>query len=72
MDKNFYLSYLDDLSHEERSVFLYRNILKLSSEETARRLKLTNKQVQDITNTIKSEIDLLPLKVDILMAFSCV
>jgi len=69
MDKNFYLSYLDDLTHKERSIFLYRLILKLSCEETAKRLKLPIKKVQDITNTFKYEIDLLPLRTNIFEAF---
>jgi DNA-directed RNA polymerase specialized sigma24 family protein len=64
-----YLAYLDDLNNEERSVFLYCLILKLSIEETAKRLKLPSTKTRKIIKTINFDIDCLPLKMEILEAF---
>jgi DNA-directed RNA polymerase specialized sigma24 family protein len=59
----FYLDYLDELTHEERSVFLYRFILKLPTEQIAKRLRLANKRVSAINKRIKDDIDFnIPIK----------
>lgn len=44
------------MTHEERSVFLYRFIFKISNEETAKRLKLSIRRVRKVTSTVNPDL----------------
>ncbi len=61
--------FLDEMSHKERSIFLYHCLLKLSGNEIARRLKLPNKYVRLITKNIDSNIGFMEIKEDLLDAY---
>jgi len=69
MKNDFYLSYLDEMTHAERSIFLYRYILKLPTTETAQRLKLPFRQVQLASEQFKTMIELSPIKKEVFEAF---
>lgn len=57
-----YLAYLNDLSHEERSIFLYSVVLKISLQDTARYLKMPKDKVCKICNILTEQKELLYLK----------
>jgi len=66
---NEYIDFLNDLTHQERSIFLYCFVLKINQKEAAKCLRLSlnfvNKTFQEITSNIK----LIGLKEKILKAF---
>jgi DNA-directed RNA polymerase specialized sigma24 family protein len=70
MDKNFYLSHLDQLDDRERTIFLYRIILKVSAEETAKRLKLPIREIQDTTRMLRDQSELLLIKGRLIEAYN--
>jgi len=53
---DLYLQFIDEMSHEERSIFLYRYILKLSNHETAKRLKMPIREVILLADLLKPEL----------------
>jgi len=69
MDKNFYLSHLDQLNDRERTIFLYRIVLKVPAEETAKRLRLPIKEIQEITKMLTEQGELLFIKADLMEAY---
>jgi len=62
MEINKYLTYLDELTHVERSVFFYRLVFNLTNEETAHRLKVSNKKVKRIFKMLQEQKELLIIK----------
>ena len=54
--EDFYLKYIDEMTHEERSIFFYRYIFKLSNEESAKRLKLPVVLVRVKSSLINPEL----------------
>lgn len=69
MDKTFYLNFLDELTDRERSIFLYRIILKVPTDETAKRLKIPQRDVQDITTMLREQKELLMIKGRLIEAY---
>lgn len=69
MDKTFYLNFLDELTDRERSIFLYRIILKVPTDETAKRLKIPQRDVQDITAMLREQKELLMIKGRLIEAY---
>ena len=53
---------LDELTLEERSVFLYFFILKMSQREIAKHLKISQKGINKAVKHLTMEIDFLPIK----------
>jgi len=66
---NEYLIYLDELTHKERSIWLYHFCLKVPSKETATRLNLSLQYVRKTIKQIQFEMDNRSLKEEILEAF---
>jgi DNA-directed RNA polymerase specialized sigma24 family protein len=64
-----YLSYLDNLNNEERSVFLYRLVLKLPIKETAQRLKISVRKTKYITKILQEQKELIEIKNYIYQSF---
>jgi len=64
-----YLAYLDDLNNEERSVFLYRLVLKLPTEDTAKRLRISFKKTRYISKILKEQKELMLIKNYIYQSF---
>jgi DNA-directed RNA polymerase specialized sigma24 family protein len=64
-----YLAYLDDLNNEERSVFLYRLVLKLPTKDTARRLRISFKKTRYISKILKEQKELMIIKNFIYQSF---
>lgn len=69
METKEYLTYLDDLTHEERSIFFYCFVLKLSGKETSTRLKMNFKKVGRINKMLQTQKELLLIKDDLLESF---
>ena len=69
MEINQYLTYLDELTHEERSVFFYRIVLKLPTEETAKRLRLSIRKTIRISKALDDQKKLLSIKQDLMDSF---
>ena len=61
---------LDELTFEERSVFLYFFLLKMPQKEIARHLSLSVKFVNTTTKLLKREIDFLPIRDELLESFA--
>lgn len=61
---------MDELTLEERSVFMYYFILKMSKKDIAKHLKISVKTVNSIVNYLTMEIDFLPLKAKLLEAYN--
>jgi DNA-directed RNA polymerase specialized sigma24 family protein len=68
MKNDFYLSYIDEMTHEERSIFLYRFILKLTCTETGKRLKMPIRKVKLISDQFKKMLGLAEIKKYVLEA----
>jgi len=68
MKNDFYLSYIDEMTHEERSIFLYRFILKLTCPETGKRLKMPIRKVKLISDQFKKMLGLAEIKKYVLEA----
>lgn len=64
-----YLSYLDELTHEERSIFFYCLVLNLSGKETANRLKMNIRKVGKIFKMLQAQKELLLIKDKLLESF---
>jgi len=64
-----YLYYLDNLNNEERSVFLYRLVLKLPTKETAQRLKISVRKTKYITKILQEQKELIEIKNYIYQSF---
>lgn len=64
-----YLAYLDNLNNKERSVFLYRLVLKLPTEETAQRLKISVRKTKYITKILQEQKELIEIKNYIYQSF---
>jgi DNA-directed RNA polymerase specialized sigma24 family protein len=64
-----YLAYLDNLNNEERSVFFYRLVLKLPTEETAQRLKISVRKTKYITKILQEQKELIEIKNYIYQSF---
>ena len=69
VDKNFYLNHLDQLTDRERTIFLYRIVLKVPTEETAKRLRVPVREVKDTTRMLQEQAELLFIKSDLLEAY---
>ena len=69
MEMKEYLSHLDELTHEERSIFFYRLVFNLSCQETADRLRLSNKKVGRIFKMLQEQKELLLIKEYLLEQF---
>ena len=59
---NQYINLLDEFNNEERTIFLYCFVLKLSSREAARRLKISRNRASEICKIINQQKDLLFIK----------
>jgi len=70
VEKAFYLNHLDQLSDRERTIFLYRIVLKVPSEETAKRLKISVREIKDTTRMLQEQAELLFIKADLLEAYN--
>lgn len=57
-----YFLMLDDMTHEERSIFFYHFILGLSRKIVAQKLKMSNRIVNRVCSQIKGEMKHLHLK----------
>jgi DNA-directed RNA polymerase specialized sigma24 family protein len=68
MKNDFYLSYIDEMTHDERSIFLYRFILKLTCPETGKRLKMPIRKVKLISDQFKKMLGLAEIKKYVLEA----
>lgn len=68
MKNDFYLSYIDEMTHEERSIFLYRFILKLTCPETSKRLKMPIRKVKLISDQFTKMLGLAEIKKYVLEA----
>jgi len=68
MKNDFYLSYIDEMTHEERSIFLYRFILKLTCPETGKRLKMPIRKVKLISDQFTKMLGLAEIKKYVLEA----
>ena len=64
-----YLTYLDNLNNEERSVFLYRLVLKLPTKKTAQRLKISVRKAKYITKILQEQKELIEIKNYIYQSF---
>jgi DNA-directed RNA polymerase specialized sigma24 family protein len=64
-----YLVYLDAFNNEERSVFLYRLVLKLPTKETAQRLKISVRKTKYITKILQEQKELIEIKDYIYQSF---
>ena len=64
-----YLYYLDNLNNAERSVFLYRLVLKLPTKETAQRLKISVRKTKYITKILQEQKELIEIKDYIYQSF---
>jgi DNA-directed RNA polymerase specialized sigma24 family protein len=60
---------LDELSHEERSVFLYHFILRMPQKEMSRNLKLPIKFVNKTVKFLNLQVDFIPLKDKLVESF---
>lgn len=69
MDKDFYLSYLDELTDRERSIFFYRFIFKLPPSESAKRLKITVKEIAETSSILEEQKELMLIKYHLLEAY---
>jgi len=69
VDKNYYLNHLDQLTDRERTLFLYRIVLKVPTEETAKRLNIPVREVKDTTRMLQEQAELLFIKSDLLEAY---
>ncbi len=56
------IEYLDDMTHIERSVFIYRFMLLLSYNEIASRLDLRTRYVRNLCRQLEVQRDFLPVK----------
>lgn len=54
--------FLDEMTHEERSVFLYHFILKLPQKEIAGHLRMSLNYVNRTVKYFALNIDFLPIK----------
>jgi len=66
---NEYIDYIDELTHEERSVFFYYFVLKIAPNTIALKLNMGQKKVRNICNFLKQEMDFWQLRQDILRSF---
>ena len=64
-----YLVYLDAFNNEERSVFLYRLVLKLPTKEIAQRLKISVRKTKYITKILQEQKELIEIKDYIYQSF---
>lgn len=62
MDIENYLNYLDDLTDRERTVFLYRIVLKLTIQQTANHLKAKPEEISRLSKMLKEQQELLHIK----------
>ena len=69
MEIKEYLSYLDDLTHKERSIFFYCLVLKLSIKETSARLKIKVEHVGKIFEKLQTQKELLLIKEELFEQF---
>lgn len=53
----YYLTQIDQLTDRERTMFLYRLIFKLSYQNIARRLHISEKNVSKLCQGIKTDIE---------------
>ena len=66
---NEYIDYIDELTHEERSVFFYYFVLKIAPNTIALKLNMKQKRVRFICNSLKQEMDFWKFQQDILLSF---
>jgi len=59
---NFTTQFLDDMTNEEKSIFLYSFIFKLSQTETAKRLKLRKEFVNYTCKNLEKYHDQIEIK----------
>ena len=69
MDTKEYLTFLDDLTHEERSIFFYCYVFNLPLKDTSFRLKMDIKKVRRIIKMLQDQKELLFIKDDLLEQF---
>jgi hypothetical protein len=69
MINNFYLSPINQLTDEERSIFLYRFILKLSHQQIAVNLHKPLRRVVSICKIIATDRELLKFRKEIFEDF---
>ena len=63
--KSCYQDYLDQLTHEERSIFLYGVVLKVPSNKISKRLNIPVRQVKVILNALELEQSIIKIKLHI-------
>lgn len=69
MNKEYYLSQIDQLTDQERTMLLYRLIFKLSYQNIAHRFHLSEKTVSKLCQGIKTDIDFATMRKELFAQF---